>query len=137
MSMTLTEAIQREQEMAKSDCSREHEQLADWLKELKEFREQNTDKHKNKTKYDYGTFEQDTIMELYRSKLKELREKYNLSDEDVSYLLARADTYTYFEYKHNGWTYEGGCDRYTGCKNLTYYILFTHYLEIAAKEYWG
>lgn len=96
-----------------------------------------TYKHKNKTKYDYGTFEQDTIMELYRSKLKEVKEKYNLSDEDVSYLLARADTYTYFEYKHNGWTYEGGYDRYSGCKNLTYYILKTHYLEIAAKEYWG
>ena len=29
---------------------------------------------KTKTKYDYGTFEQDTIMELYRSKLKELKE---------------------------------------------------------------
>ena len=96
-----------------------------------------TYEHKNKTKYDYGTFEQDTIMELYRSKLKELKEKYNLSDEDVSYLLARADTYTYFEYKHNGWTYEGGYDRYSGCRNLTYYILKTHYLEIAAKEYWG
>ena len=43
MSMTLTEAIQREQEMTNSDCSREHEQLANWLKELKEFREQNTE----------------------------------------------------------------------------------------------
>ena len=43
MSMTLTEAIQREQEMANSDCSREHEQLAKWLTELKQFREQNTE----------------------------------------------------------------------------------------------
>lgn len=44
MSMTLTEVIQHAQERAKSDCSdcaKEHEQLANWLKELKRLREQN------------------------------------------------------------------------------------------------
>ena len=41
--MTLDEAIQHAQDVANKgcdQCARDHQQLADWLRELKEFKEQ-------------------------------------------------------------------------------------------------
>jgi hypothetical protein len=44
--MTLDEAIQHAQEVADrgcDQCARDHQQLADWLKELKELRKHGTE----------------------------------------------------------------------------------------------
>lgn len=51
--MTLDEAIIHAEERAKEDCSncaKEHQQLAEWLKELKMLRNNNLHKEYNKTK---------------------------------------------------------------------------------------
>lgn len=54
--MTLDEAIKHAEEIAESrcdECGREHRQLVEWLKELKEYREQEQTSPCDLCRFDY------------------------------------------------------------------------------------
>lgn len=67
--MTLDEAIQHAQEVANKgcdQCAKDHQQLADWLKELKELRERGWHPASEKSKIKIG----ETILVLFKSPIR-------------------------------------------------------------------